>query len=168
MKSFRNFWVKSTSECYFWLANKVSTDSNEYFWKFSWKVFRINLRSRKTTFRPLLIQTLKYWKVFEIFWSQVHHNAISDLQTKCQLILTSTFWNFHKKCLESVLGRKVTFRPLLIQTLNYWKVFDIFWSKVHQNAISDLQTKFQLILTSTFWNFHEKCLESVLGRKSHF
>ena len=44
----------------------------------------------------------------------------------------------------------------------------MFWSKVHQNAISDLQTKFQLILTGTFSNFHEKSLESVLGRKSHF
>ena len=61
-----------------------------------------------------------------------------------------------------------TKRSLLIQTLKYWKVFEILWSKVHQNAISDLQTKFQLILTCTFWNFHEKCLESVLGRKSHF
>ena len=40
--------------------------------------------------------------------------------------------------------------PLLIQTLKSGKVFEIFWSKVHQNAISDLQTKFQLILTSTF------------------
>ena len=65
-------------------------------------------------------------------------------------------------------AEKVTFRPLLIQTLKYWKVFEIFWSKVHQNAISDLQTKFQLILTSTFWNFHEKSLESILGRKSLF
>ena len=80
----------------------------------------------------------------------------------------STFWNFHEKCLESVLGRKSHFRPLLIQTLKYWKVFEIFWSKVNQNAISDLQTKFQEIVTSTFWNFHEKCLESVLGQKSHF
>ena len=175
-----------------------------------------------------MIQTLKYWKVFEIFWSKVHQNAISDLQTKFQLIVTSSFWNFHEKCLESVLGRKshfwatfdsnfkilksfrnflvkstsecyfwlakkvstdcneyflkfswkvfrisfrskrVTFRPLLIQTLKYWKVFEFFLSKVHQNAISDLQTKFQLIVTSTFWNFHEKCLESVLGQKSHF
>ena len=140
MKSFRNFLVKSTSECYFWLANKVSTDSNEYFLKFSWKVFRISFFSEKVTFRPLLIQTLKYWKVFEIFWSKVHQNAISDLQTKFQLILTSTFWNFHEKCLESVLGRKSHFRPLLIQTLKYWKVLEIFWSKVHQNAISDLQT----------------------------
>ena len=43
MKSFRNFLVKSTSECHFWLANKVSTDSNEYFLKFSLKVFRISL-----------------------------------------------------------------------------------------------------------------------------
>ena len=56
----------------------------------------------------------------------------------------------------------------MIQTLKYWKVFEIFWSKVHQNAISDLRTKFQLILMSTFWNFHENALESVLGRKSHF
>ena len=65
-------------------------------------------------------------------------------------------------------AEKVTFRPLLIQTLKYWKVFEISWSKVHQNAISDLQTKFQLIVRSTFWNFHEKSLESVLGRKSLF
>ena len=66
------------------------------------------------------------------------------------------------------MAKKVTFRTLLIQTLKYWRVLEIFWSNVHQNAISDLQTKFQLILTSTFWNFHEKCLESVLGGKSHF
>ena len=153
MKSFRNFLVKSTSECYFWLANKVSTHSNKYFLKFSVKVFRISFRPKKSHLRPLLIQTLKCWKVFEIFWSKVHQNAISDLQTKFQLILTSTFWNFQLKCLESVLGRKSHFRPLLIQTLKCWKVFEIFSSKVHQNAISDLQTKFQLILTSTFWNF---------------
>ena len=111
LKTFRNFLVKSTSECYFWLANKVSTDSNEYFLKFSWKwkVFRISFRPKKVTFRPLLIQTLKYWKVFEIVWSKVHQNAISDLQTKFQVILTSTFWNFHEKSLESVLGRKSHF-----------------------------------------------------------
>ena len=48
MKSFRNFLVKSTSECYFWLANKVSTDSNEYFLKFSLKVFRISFRPKKS------------------------------------------------------------------------------------------------------------------------
>ena len=48
LKSFRNFLVKSTSECYFWLANKVSTDSNEYFFKFSWKVFRISFRPKKS------------------------------------------------------------------------------------------------------------------------
>ena len=55
-----------------------------------------------------------------------------------------------------------------MQTLKYRKVFEIFCSIVHHNAISDLQTNFQLILTITFWNFHEKCLESVLGRKSHY
>ena len=48
LKRFRNFLVKSTSECYFWLANKVSTDSNEYFLKFSWKVFRISFRPKKS------------------------------------------------------------------------------------------------------------------------
>ena len=104
-KSFRNFLVKSTSECYFGLANKVSTDSNEYFLKFSWKVFGISSRPKKS----LLIQNLKYWKVLEFFWSKVHQNAISDLQTKFQLILTSTFWNFHEKSLESVSGRKSHF-----------------------------------------------------------
>ena len=48
LKSFRNFLVKSTSECYFWLANKVSTDSNEYFLKFSLKVFRISFKLKKS------------------------------------------------------------------------------------------------------------------------
>ena len=100
----------------------------------------------------------------EILRSKVHQKAISDLQTKFQLILTSTFWNFHEKSLESVLGRKSHFSF----TLKILKSFGNFWSKVHENAISDLETKFQLILTSTFWNFHEKSLESVLGRKSHF
>ena len=47
-KSFRHFLVKSTSECYFWLGNKVSTDCNEYFLKFSWKVFRISFRPKKS------------------------------------------------------------------------------------------------------------------------
>ena len=160
MKSFRNFLVKSTSECYFWLANKVSTDSNEYFLKFSWKVFRIRF-----TFRPLLIQTLKYWKVFEIFWSKVHQNACYFwLANKVSTDSNEYFLKFSWK----VFRISFTFRPLSIQTLKYWKVFEIFWSKVHQNAISDLQTKFQLILTSTFWNSHEMSLESVLGRESHF
>ena len=40
--------VKSTSECYFLLADKVSTDSNEYFLKFSVKVFRISFRPKKS------------------------------------------------------------------------------------------------------------------------
>ena len=160
MKSFRNFLVKSTSECYFWLANKVSTDSNEYFLKFSWKVFRMSFRPKKSNDSNFFEK--------EIFGQKYIRMLFLTCKPKFQLILTSTFWKFHEKCLESVLGRKVTFRPLLIQTLKYWKVFEIFWSKVHQNAISDLQTKFQLILMSTFWNFHEKCLESVLGRKSHF
>ena len=168
MKSSRNFLVKSTSECYFWLANIVSTDSNEYFLKFSWKVFRISFMP-KSHFQATFDSNFKILKVFEIFWSKVHQNAISDLQTKFQLILTSIFLKFSWKVFRIIFRpKKVTFRPLLIQTLKYWKVFEIFWSKVHQNAISDKQTKFQLILLSTFWNFHEKCLESVLGRKSHF
>ena len=91
--------------------------------------------------------TVKYLKVLEIFWSKVNQNAIYDLQTKFQLILTSTFGNFHSKSLESLLG---LCNLLLIQTLNYLKVFEIFGPKVHQKAISDLQTKFQLILKSTF------------------
>ena len=109
LKSFRNFLVKSTSECNFWLADKVSTDCNEYFLKFSWKMFRISFRPKKLLLGPYLIQTLKYWKVFKIFLSKVHQNAISDLQKKFQVILTRTFWNFHEKCLESVLGRKSHF-----------------------------------------------------------
>ena len=44
LKSFHNIFVKSTSECYFRLANKVSTDSKEYFLKFSLKVFTISFR----------------------------------------------------------------------------------------------------------------------------
>ena len=52
--------VKSTSECYFWLANRVSTDSNEYFLKFSLRVLRISFRPKK----PLLGQ---FWSV-KLIW----------------------------------------------------------------------------------------------------
>ena len=107
-KSFRNFMVKSTSECYFGLANKVSTDSNEYFLKFSWKVFRISFRPKKSLLGHFWFK-LKYWKVIEISWSKVHQNAISDLQTKFQLIQTSTFWNFREKSLERVWCQKSHF-----------------------------------------------------------
>ena len=62
MKIFGNSSVKSTSESYFWLANKVSTDSNEYFLKFSWKVFRISFRPKKS-----LLFTLKILKSFGNF-----------------------------------------------------------------------------------------------------
>ena len=48
MKSIGNSLVRSTSECYFWLANKVSTDSNEYFLKFSSKLLRISFRPKKS------------------------------------------------------------------------------------------------------------------------
>ena len=47
-KVFEIFLVKSTSECYFWLANKVLTDSNEYFLKFSLKVFTISFTPKKS------------------------------------------------------------------------------------------------------------------------
>ena len=113
MKSFGIFLVKSTSECYFWLANKVSTDSNKYFLKFSWKVFRISFRPKKSLLGHFWFK-LKYWKVLEIFWFKVHQNAISELQTKFQLILTSTFWNFHEKSLETVLCQKS----------HFWATFD--------------------------------------------
>ena len=43
--------------------------------------------------------------------------------------------------------------PLSIQTLKSFKVNEILKSKVHQNATSGLYTRFQLILTSTFWKF---------------
>ena len=129
MKSFQNFLVKSTSECYFWLANKVSTDSKEYFLKFSWKVFRISFRPKKSLLGQFLIQTLKYWKVFEIFWSKVHQNAISDLQTKFPLILTSTFWNFHEKSSESVLGRKSHFLATFDSNFKILKSFRNFLVK---------------------------------------
>ena len=109
LKSFRNFLVKSTSECYFWLANKVSTDSNEYFLKFSWKVFRISFRPKKSLLGHFWFKLFNIEKFSKFFESKVHQNAISDLQTKFQLILNSTFWNFHEKCLESVLGRKSHF-----------------------------------------------------------
>ena len=129
MKSFQNFLVKSTSECYFCLGNKVSTDSNENFLKFSVKVFRIS-------FRPLLIQTLKCWNVLEIFWSKVHQNAISDLQTKFQLILTSTlkstsecyFWLANKVSTDSneyflkfsVKVFRISFRPKKSLLGHFW------------------------------------------------
>ena len=115
-----------------------------------------------------MIQTLKYWKVFEIFWSKVNQNAISDLQTKFQLIVTSSFWNFHEKCLESVLGRKSHFWATFDSNFKILKSFRIFLLKSTSECYFWIAEKFELILTSTFWNFHEKCLESVLGGKSHF
>ena len=93
--------------------------------KFSWKVFRISFRPKKSLF----IQTLKYWKVFEIFWSKVHQNAISDLQTKFQLILTSTFWNFHEKSLESVLGWKSHFYATFDSNFKILKIYRNFLVK---------------------------------------
>ena len=164
MKSFRNFLVKSTSECYFWLANKVSIDSNKYFLKFSWKVFRISFWPKKS----LLIQTLKYWKVFEIFWSKVHQNAISDLQTKFQLILTSTFWNFHEKSLESVLGRKSHFLATFDSNFKILKSFRNFLVKSTSECYFWLANKVWTDSNEYFWNFHEKSLETVLCLKSHF
>ena len=108
-------------------------------------------------------------------------NIILDLSITCfshfsgcwasfMFIVITLSWNAITCFLESswVWDRFLLFRPLLIQTLKYWKVFEIFSSKVHQNAISDLQTKSEQILKRTFCNSHEKCLESVLGRKSHF
>ena len=54
---------------------------------------------------------------------------------------------------------------LLIQT---FKVFINLLSEEHQNAISDLHTKFQLILTSTFGHFQSESLELLLGCKINF
>ena len=115
-----------------------------------------------------MIQTLIYWKVFKIFLSKVHQNAISDFQTKFQLIVTSSFWNFHEKCLESVLGRKSHFWATFDSNFKILKSFRNFLVKSTSECYFWLGKKFQLILTSIFWNFHEKGLESVLGRKSHF
>ena len=66
-------------------------------------------------------------KVFKIFWSKVQQNAISDFRRKFQLILMSTFGDFHSKSLESYLGCKINFWPTSIQTLKSFKVFAIFW-----------------------------------------
>ena len=44
---------------------------------------------------------------------------------------------------------------LLIQTSKYLNVFVIFWLKRDQNAISDLQTKFQLSQTLKYLKFLE-------------
>ena len=113
MKSFRNFLVKSTSECYFWLANKVSTDFNVYILKFSLKSFRISFieKAKKVTFRRLLIQTLKYWKVFEIFWSKVHQNACYFwLANKVSTDSNEYFLKFSWKCFRISFRLK---RPLL-------------------------------------------------------
>ena len=67
LKSFRNFLVKSTSECYFWLANKVSTDSNEYFLKFSSKVFRISFRPKKSLLGHFWFKLLNIEKFSKFF-----------------------------------------------------------------------------------------------------
>ena len=154
MKSFRNFLVKSTSECYFWLANKVSTDSNQYFVKFSWKVFRISFRPKKS----LLFHFDSNFKILKSF-----RNFLVKSTSECYFwfaskVSTDSNEYFLKFSLKLF---RISFRPkksllghFWFKLLKSWKVFEIFWSKVHQNAISDLQTKFQLILTSTFWNFH--------------
>ena len=97
LKSSRIFLVKSTSECYFRLADKVCADSNKYF-----------------------------------------------------LVI---FGNSHSKSLELLLARKITFRLLQLTFDSDFKIFECFRNflvKMHQNATSDLQTKFLLIATSAF------------------
>ena len=138
MKSFRNFLVKSTSVCYFWLANKVSTDSNVYFLKFSWKVFRISFRPKKSLLGHFSFN-FKILKSFRNFLVKSTSECYFWLANKVSTDSNEYFLKFSWKVF------RICFRPkrsLLIQTLEYWKVFEIFWSKVHQNAISDLQTKF--------------------------
>ena len=72
------------------------------------------------------------------------------------IIIIMILW---KLCISSMLA---DIQPTILDK-RCWEKSDFFctkhhnqilWSKVHQNGISDLQTKFQLILTSTFWNFH--------------
>ena len=169
MKSFRNFLVKSTSECYFWLANKVSSDSNEYFLKFSSKVFRISFRPKKSLLGQTFDSNFKILKSFRNFLVKSTSECYFWLANKVSTDSNEYFLKFSSKVF------RISFRPkksLLGQTFDsnfkILKSFRNFCSKVHQNAISDLQTKFQLILMSTFLNFHQKSLESVLGRKSHF
>ena len=49
------------------------------------------------------------------------------------------------------------------------KVFEIIWSNVQKNANSDLETNFQVILTSDFFQIFilsiYKCLKSLLDRE---
>ena len=115
-----------------------------------------------------MIQTLKYWKVFEIFWSKVNQNAISDLQTKFQLIVTSTFWNFHEKCLESVLGRKSHFWATFDSNFKMLKSFRNFFVKSTSECYFWPANKVSTDSNEFFLKFSWKFLESVLGRKSHF
>ena len=115
-----------------------------------------------------MIQTLKYWKVFEIFWSKVHQNAVSDLETKFQLILTSTFWNFHENALESVLGRKSLFYSTFDSNFKILKSFRNFLVKSTSECYFWLANKVSTYSNEYFLNFHENALVSVLGRKSHF
>ena len=69
---------------------------------------------------------------------------------------SALFGNVTYKSLKSLFGIKITFIPLQLtfdSNFKIFKGFQIFLSIGHQNAISDLQTKFQLLFTSTFWKF---------------
>ena len=71
MKSFRNFLVKSSSECYFWLVYKVST---VWIWSF-WLTF-IALQWMKTNFKISQFEDF-CWSPGMRFWSKFDWNFLN-------------------------------------------------------------------------------------------
>ena len=128
MKSFRNFLVKSTSECYFWLANKVSTDSNEYFLKFSLKVFRISFRPKKSLLGHYWLKTLKSWKVFEIF-GQKYIRMLFWLANRVSTDSNEYFLKFSLKVFRISFRPKKSLLGLFDENFKILKIFEIFGQK---------------------------------------
>ena len=104
MISFRNCLVKSTSECYFWLVNKVWTNSNEYFLKFSVKVFRISFRPKKSLLGHFWFKLEKIEK-FSKFFGQKYITMVF-------LTFKQSFNWFYRVLLRfSSKMLKISFRP---------------------------------------------------------
>ena len=120
MKSFRNFLVKSTSECYFWLANKVSTDSKEYFLKFSWKVFRISFRPKKSLLGHFWFKLFNIEK-FSKFFGQKYIRMLF-LTGKVSTDSNEYFLKFSWKVF------RISFRPKKSLLGHFWSNFKILKS----------------------------------------
>ena len=109
-KVFEIFLVKSTSECYFWLANK---DSTEYFLKFSLKVFRISFRPKKSLLGHF------WWKLenlekFSKFFGQKYIRMLFLTWNKVSTDSKEYFLKFSLKVF------RISFRPKKSLLGHFW------------------------------------------------